>query len=156
MVIVFRVHGQVHESNSTLGLNFQTFSYPLFFGNEQHKELKLHFGLTKNFKVELQGFYDTYLLENRFRSSIVIKQYLDKKIYGLIGSEVEWRQGRSLVPFSRPPRHSINGGFGYDIEDFFSLELKGNFALSKDAMGAFGEPFISMPQLYTVKGKIKF
>ncbi len=155
-LMIIRVHGQVHEPRSTLGLNLQTFSYPLFLGNEQHKELKLHFDLTENSKVEFQGFYDTYLLENRFRSAIAFKQYVNKNFYALIGAEVEWRQGVSLAPISKPPRYSVSGGFGYDVEDSFSLELKSNFALSKDSMGAFGEPFISMPQVYSIGSKVKF
>ncbi|MFT5736536.1 MAG: hypothetical protein ACI9SG_000877 [Maribacter sp.] len=36
------------------------------------------------------------------------------------------------------------------------LQLKSNFATNKEAMGAFGEPFIPMPQLHTIRAKIKF
>jgi len=156
LVTTFYLKGQSYELSSNSELNLQTFSYPIFFGNEQHKELILNLALTENLHVEMQGFYDTYILENRLRSSIALKKNLNNGFYGLIGVGVEWRKGLGMAPINKPSRFAFNAGLGYNIEDFLYIDAKGSFALKKDAMGAFGEPFISMPQVYTLSSKVKF
>jgi hypothetical protein len=157
---VYGLNAQVEEVNSSTlkpRLFFDDFTYPLFLDSEVHSSFLLNYRLTDNLQVELQGFYDTYILTNRFRSSLVLKQYLTNKLYlfGGIDLEMEYVKQSSTIP-KRPPRLGFINGLGYDINSDFSLEAKSNIGMNQSSMGVYGETFIPMPQVYTLGGKIKF
>lgn len=124
-------------------------------GVEQHKELGATLQLDKNLEVDLQLFYDTHLLENRFRTSATVRYQVTKKIYVIGGAELETRLGHGKNASNLPARPSATLGFGYEVSNDFYLEAKGNFALKNNVMGAYGEAF-PMPQIYTLGGKVKF
>lgn len=138
-------------------LTIDDFAYPRFMDREEHASFLIRYQLTDNLQVELQSFYDMYLLANRFRNSLALKRYLSKKFYLFAGVEVEieFVKESKLLP-KRPPRVGIISGVGYDVNRNFSIEAKSNIGLNQTSMGAFGEPFIAMPQVYTLGGKIKF
>lgn len=135
----------------------EDFSYPLFLNDEQHTSFKINFPISNTMQIELQEFYDTYLLTNRFRSSIALKQYLTEKLYLFAGAEIEIEYTKGpQVKSDRPPRVGIIGGIGYDVNSNFVIEAKSNIGINKTPIGAFGEPFIVTPQVYTLGSKIKF
>ncbi|MFS4493991.1 hypothetical protein [Maribacter sp. 2308TA10-17] len=138
-------------------LTIDDFAYPRFMDKEEHASFMIRYQLTDNLQIELQSFYDTYLLSNRFRNSLALKRYLSKKLYLFAGVEVEidFVKESKLLP-KRPPRVGIISGMGYDVNRNFTIEAKSNIGLNQTSMGAFGEPFIAMPQVYTLGGKIKF
>ena len=138
-------------------VSIEDFAYPRFLGKEEHASFLINYQLKDNLEIELQGFYDTYLLSNRFRNSLALKRYLTKKFYLFAGIEVELEFVKEAHILSkRPPRVGVISGFGYDVNSNFSLEAKSNIGVNQTSMGAFGEPFIPMPQVYTLGGKIKF
>jgi len=147
------VSGKVDEFPS---LTIHSFSYPLFLNGEQHSSFKLNYRITDSLQAELQGFYDTYLLTDRFRVSLLLKQYLTKKIYLFSGVEIEMEGAKSLLVYKRPPRVGFISAVGYDVTSDFIIEAKGNIGINKTSMGAFGEPSMAMPEVYTLGSKIKF
>ncbi len=154
-VVLVQAQNPLPDSNTnTGGPTVENFSYPLFWGGELHRSFKVNYQLTDKLQAELQGFYDTYLFQNRFRASITLKRYLSSKLYVFGGMGIE--MVTSSIIGSGPPRASVIGGLGYDVNKNFILEAKSDIGINKTSMGAFGESLIPTPQLYMVKGKIKF
>lgn len=147
-------NGQVVENEPRSSL--ETFSYPLFLGHEQHSSMTFKYGINESLRVELQGFYDTYLLENRVRTALIFRQYVTKKLHVLFGGEAEIRLQNPTFDLKNAQRFSVTGGVGYDVDDNFLLEVKSNSQMGKSTIGPFGESIIPTPQLFTLGGKIKF
>lgn len=154
LVVAFKSYGQAVESKPKESL--KAFSYPLFLGHEQHSNITIKYGLNESLLVELQGFYDTYLLENRVRSSLIFRQYLTKRLHVLFGGAAEIRLRNPTFPLKNAQRFSLITGFGYDVDENFLLEVKSNSQMGESTIGAFGESLIPTPQLFTLGGKIKF
>ena len=94
LFIVLSAQGQQKEKSAPVELNIESTSYPTFLGNEQHKTLNFELVSDSNFQLELNNSYDNYPLENRMRSALNLKKFVDKNFYGLVGADVEWRVGR--------------------------------------------------------------
>ncbi|WP_281540710.1 hypothetical protein [Maribacter aestuarii] len=131
-------------------------SYPIFLNGEEHSAFIIRYNISERLKLDLNGFYDTYLMTNRIRTNLTGKWYMNKNLYIFSGLEIEMETNKN--PESKPmtPRVGFISGMGYDINDNFSIEAKGNFQLNNSPMGAYGEYFIPMPQVYTLGGKFKF
>lgn len=153
-ILMFKSNGQVIENEPKGSL--ETFTYPLFLGHEQHSSMTFKYGINESLEVELQGFYDTYLMENRVRSALIFRQYLTKRLHVLFGGEDEIRLQNATFPLKNAERFSLISGFGYDVDENFLLEVKSNSQIGKSTIGAFGESLIPTPQLLTLGGKIKF
>lgn len=136
-------------------LTITGFSYPIFLNEEKHASFLVNYPLSNQLHMELQGFYDTYLVSNRFRLNLSLKQYLTEKLYVIGGVEIEAGDYKQILP-SQPPRIGAVMGFGYDVLNNFAIEGKFNAQLNNSLMGAYGEPFVRMPQVYTIGGKVKF
>ena len=114
----------------------------------------MQYGISKSTQIELQGFYDTYLLTERFRSSFIGKAYLNEKVYLLSCLEVEVvteYAGKVEVPY----RLGFVAGAVYDISDGFMIEVKSNVRLNNSNIGAFGEALVKMPSVYDKGSKWK-
>ena len=145
----------VTKPSSLTGLSISGHSYPLFLGGEEHSSFLVQYGFSESAQLELQGFYDTYLLTNRFRTSLLGKIYLDEKAYLLSGFDTEIeisKYGNKPVP----PRLGFVNGVGYDVKDNLMLEVKSNLQLNNTKMGLFGESQIKMPSVFTIGSKLKF
>lgn len=135
--------------------------YPTSIWGEEHASFEVNYRLSPKFVAQLQGFYDEYacgLCSDRFRTFAGLKWYVSNRVYLISGMDIEaevgvhGRQARDM----RKPRVAFIGGLGYDVRENLLLEAKGNFQLNNSKIGAFGEPQIRMPKLYTVGGKLKF
>ena len=89
-------NGQTIEEPSTSnlpsslsGLSITGHAYPVSAIGDVHKSFMVQYGIFKSTQLELQGFYDTYILSERFRSSLLFKRYLNDRLYLLSGLEVE-------------------------------------------------------------------
>lgn len=141
--------------SSLTGLSITGRSYPIFIDGEEHSSFMVRYGFSKSVQVELQGFYDTYLMTNRVRKNIVGKLYLNDKLYLISGLEME----SEVSKYGRKPdqfRLGFVTGAGYDISENFMLEVKSNFQLNNSNMGVYGESITKMPAVYTVGSKFKF
>lgn len=157
---VVMVSGQVEELPDTppkanLNLDITSFSYPTFFNGEIHAYFLMDYRISETLEAELQGFYDTYLLSNRFRTSLVFKRFITEKLYVFAGIEAEFAENKVLRPPSIPRVGAVTG-LGYDLNKNFLMEVKYNYQLNNSPMGAYGEPFVPMPRIYTISGKFKF
>ena len=162
--VIFRIIaiGQTTEESpptkspsSLIGLSISGHAYPISAIGDVHKSFMVQYGISKSTQFELQGFYDTYLLTERFRSSLIGKVYLNEKLYLLSGVEVEVATedaGKVAVPY----RLGFVAGSGYDISDNFMIEAKRNVQLNNSNIGAFGETLVKMPAVYTIGSKWKF
>ena len=130
-------------------------TYPEFFGGERHKNFSVIYGLSKSTKLELQGFYDTYLISERFRSDLVGRVYLNDRLYLFSGMEVEVETA-NLNGEPRRFRLGFVAGAGYDISENFMIEVKSNIQVNDSNLGSFGESLIKMPAVYTFGSKFKF
>lgn len=131
-----------------------------FANGEQHKEVSLEYPLNSHLNAQLEAFYDTYLLTDRLRISLKLKHYITNKTYGFFGAGIEAvvRDKSQILglPLGSIPRLSVEGGLGHEVKEGFLIEAKGNFSVNKSNIGAFGEPFIPMPKIYSLGGKWKF
>ncbi len=155
------IKGQTVEKSSTtspsslIGLSISGHAYPTFFNGENHQSFMVQYGVSKVTQIELQGFYDTYLLSERFRTNMVGKVYLTNKLYLFLGMEVEAETGNyGNVP--TPYRLGFVAGTGYDFNENFMIEVKSNVQLNNSRIGVFGESLIEMPAVYTIGSKFKF
>ena len=131
-------------------------SYPIFLNGEEHSSFLVRYNVLERLKLDLNGFYDTYLMTNRIRTNFLGKWYVQKNLYIFSGLEVEMEANKYSELKPMPPRVGFISGMGYDVNDNFTIEAKGNFQLNNSPMGAYGEYFIPMPQVYTIGGKLKF
>ncbi|MDF4204675.1 hypothetical protein PXD56_17020 [Maribacter sp. SA7] len=130
-------------------------AYPTGATGDIHKSFMIQNGITKSLKLELQGFYDTYILSERFRSSVLTKVYLNEKLYLLSGLEAEVATEKAGVG-QTSYRLGVVPGAGYDINENFMIELKSNVQLNKSNIGVYGETRLAMPSVYTIGSKWKF
>lgn len=141
--------------SSLSGLSVTGHAYPISAIGDVHKSFMVQFGIFKSTQLELQGFYDTYILSERFRSSQLFKRYLNDRLYLLTGLEVEVATEKDEL-LNAPYRLGFVAGTGYDVSENFMIELKSNVQLNKSTIGAFGETQIAMPSVYTIGSKWKF
>jgi len=158
----FSIKGQTVEEPTTttapsslIELSFSGNAYPISAIGDVHKSFMVQYGISKSTQLELQGFYDTYLLTERFRTNLVGKVYLNDKLYLFSGMEVEAETG-SYSNFISPYRLGFVAGAGYDINENFMIEVKSNVQLNNSSIGVFGESLIGMPAVYTIGSKFKF
>lgn len=156
------ISGQVTEetpntaTNLEPGLSLEAFSYPLFLGGEEHGTFTLGYTFATPFKIELNGFYDTYRETNRFRSNLRIKSYLTDNWYLFSGGELEMDTNKYGLKENLIPRIGFISGVGYDVNNNFLFEAGSNLQINNSYMGAFGEHRVLTPQVYSFSGKFKF
>lgn len=136
-------------------LNIEGFSYPLFFSNEEHSSFLINYDLSEELDVLLEGFHDTYIVSNRFRTALLGRYYLTEKLYLLSGMELE-REAKKDGRTPLAPRIGVISGAGYEVQENFFLEARANIQFNDSKMGSFGEPLIPTPALYSLGGKFKF
>ena len=163
--IIFLFHNEIKSQDiekkpdlqSKVSLNQITYS-TLNFNKEQHSSFILNYDFNNNLKLEFENHYDTYTLDNRFRSSFRIKHYITNKLYVFGGAEIEF----SLTPNTTSTlqdnrsRQSVNFGLGYDIKDNLSFEIKNNTSLHKKSIGAFGESLLPTSEMFITTIKLEF
>lgn len=138
------------DDGNTNSLHIEDFSYPVFFDGEVHSNFTVAYEFDTEFLIELQGFYDTYRLNDVFDLSLRSKYYLSNKLYFFSGIGLE--KERDKHGFRPPPlRVKLINGFGYDIDQKFSLEAKQNLHFNKTNFGNYGTP-----NLFSLSGKYKF
>ena len=139
-------------------LQIESFAYPLFFGNEQHTSFKINYLFNSNLQANINVFYDTYALSNRLRTSFNLQKNISEKLYIFGGLELEQRiaVNKQINGSLTRNRYSANTGFGYHVKENLTLEAKANFGLNKSAIGAFGEPSIETPKIFTLNSNWKF
>lgn len=141
--------------SSQKGLLITDHAYPIGATGDIHKSFMMQYGVTNSLKLELKGFYDTYILSERFRSSVLAKVYINEKLYLLSGLETEVATEKTGVE-QTPYRLGFIAGAGYDVSENLIIELKSNVQLNKSNIGAFGETQVTMPSVYTIGSKWKF
>lgn len=150
------VEKELLNSPRTSTLQYDAFSYADLGTGEKHSYFSVLYQLNPKLEAELRVFYDTYQISNRVRAEFLLKKYVTDKLYIFSGLEIEAETkvmpGRSILP----PRLGAIGGVGYDVNDNFLLEAKGNFQLNNSPLGVFGERLVKMPEVYTVGGKVRF
>ncbi|MGB2761456.1 MAG: hypothetical protein WBC58_15965 [Maribacter stanieri] len=154
--------GQVKENppisnlpSSLIGLSITGHAYPDSAFGDVHKSLLVQYGLSKSTKIELQGFYDTYLLTERFRSSLLAKVYLSERLYVIGGLEAEVATENAGIG-STPYRLGFVAGLGYDVDQNLMIEVKANIQLNDPNFGAYGEKHVVMPAAFVLGSKWKF
>ena len=138
------------DPKSKKGLFVEDFAYPVFLDEEMHSSFTVGYEFDAKFLVELQGFYDTYRLSDVFGMNFRSRYYFSSKFYLFsgIGLEIE-RDKYGLRP--PPPRIKTTNGFGYDVDNKFSLEAKHDLHFNKTNFGNYGTP-----NLFSISGKYKF
>lgn len=131
-------------------LNVDGFSYPIFLNGEQHASFLIDYELQKTLQVELEGFYDTYLLGDVFKVSIAPKWYVSKRMYFFSGIEVE----NNLDKYGEKPppvRLDFINGVGYEVDDSFTIEARHDLQFNETGGVQF-----TTPVMFSVGGKYKF
>ncbi len=131
-------------------------SYPIFLNNEEHSAFLIRYTISERLKLDLNGFYDTYLMTNRVRTNLKPKWYVNDNLYLFSGMEIEMEANKYAQLRPMPPRVGLISGVGYDINGNLTIEAKSNIQMNSSPMGAYGEYLVPMPQIYTLGGKLKF
>lgn len=132
-------------------LVIEDFAYPLNLVNrEQHSNFKFSYQVKPKFFVEIQGFYDTYLVSDIFKMSITAKFYSTEKLYLFSGVEIESESDKMLLNLP-PAQLKIKNGMGYDVKQNFFLQVEHDLHFNKSNIGAYGTP-----SLFYLSGKYKF
>ena len=135
---------------STNRLFIEDFAYPFFFDGEVHSNFVTSYVFDPEFLIQLQGFYDTYRLNDVFELRLRGKRYLLDNMYLFVGSGLEMEKDKhGLEP--PPIRLKVINGFGYDFDDKFSMEASHNIHFNKTSFGNYGTP-----NLFSLSGKYKF
>lgn len=136
-------------SNSNIVV--EDFAYPInLLNREQHSNFKFSYLLMPKFSIEMQGFYDTYLVSDVFKLPITTKFYITDKVYLFSGLEIESESDKMLLDLP-PPQFKIKNGMGYDVKQNFFLQVEHDLHFNKSIIGAYGTP-----SLISLKGKYKF
>ncbi|SDM81478.1 hypothetical protein [Kriegella aquimaris] len=138
------------KGNPQKPLNVDSFSYPNFLNGERHASFLVDYDISRALRVELQGFYDTYLLGDVFKVSIAPKWYVTKRMYFFSGVEME----KDLEKYGNEPaapRLDLMNGVGYDVDDNFTIEARHDLQFNKTGYGEF-----TTPVMFSVGGKYKF
>ena len=130
--------------SSLTGLSISGHAYLVSAIGDVHKSFMVKYGISKSTQIELQGFYDTYLLTESFRANLVSKVYLNDKFYLFSGMELE-PETASYINVPGPYCLVFIAGTGYDISENFMIEVKSNVELNNSRIGVFGESLIEMP-----------
>ena len=141
--------------SSLTGLSITGHAYPASAIGDVHKSFMVQYGVSKSLQLELQGFYDTYILSERFRSSVLAKVYLNERLYLLGGLEAEIATENAGVG-QTPYRIGFVTGIGYDVDPNLMIELKANVQFNNPSIGAFGEKHVVTPAALTIGSKWKF
>ena len=137
-------------NNQDAKITTEAFSNPVFLNDEMHSNFAVIYEVDTGFLVELQGYYDTYLLGDVFRVPLITKYYVNDKLYFFSGFEFE----ADLDKYGRkpaPPRLKFKNGVGYDIDKNFSLEANHDLQFNKTNLGNY-----AAPKLFSFSGKYKF
>lgn len=135
-------------------------AYPISALGEVHSSFTVQFPITPEFETKLEGFYDTFMYSSRFRTDLVLKGFFADRFYAFAGLQTERTAGRLDESVSRndweKPRNAFLFGTGYQVEENFFLEARANHQYNNSQMGSFREPFVPVPQVYMLRGKLKF
>jgi hypothetical protein len=136
-------------------LSISGHAYPVSLNGDVHKSFIMQYGISKAIQIELQGFYDTYLLTERFRTNLEGKVYLNDKLYLFSGLDVEASTGGYGKVLSAY-RLGFVASADYDVSDNFMIEVMSNVQLNNASNDVFGESLIEMQAIYTIGSKLKF
>ena len=133
-------------------LSISDFAHIRPFGTfEQHSNFTIKYTINQELFLELGGNFDTYMLADVFKSSIIGRKYVSRKLNLFSGIEMEMQRevlnSNSLVS----PQFRSKNGVGYDINNNFQLQIEHDLNFNKTNVGIY-----SFPELLSLKGKIKF
>jgi hypothetical protein len=156
MAIAQNIEKPSQSTNPSLNaISISGQSYPIFLNGEEHSSFMVKYGISKSTQLELQGFYDTYLMSNRFRTCLVGKAYVNDKLYVFSGLDVEIDIAK-YGQRSQAPRLGVVSGVGYDSNENFMLEAKSIIQLNNSKVGSYGESLVPMPSVFILGSKFKF
>ncbi len=142
------------NTRSTTKSTLTSNAYPITVLGEEHASFIYDLPLSNRFLAELQGFYDTYAEGIRFRTMALLKWKVGRKLGLLAGLHTESELRRSSKN-SAQKRIGFISSVEYQLMENILLDAKMDFQLNNASVGAYGEPKIRMPQVYTVGSKIK-
>ncbi|WP_282081235.1 hypothetical protein [Aquimarina algiphila] len=132
-------------------LTINDFAYPeVWWSTEQHSNFKFSYKVKSKFLFELQGDYDSYLLADVFKTSLITKLYLTDELYLFSGIELESERDKLQLNLP-PPQLKYKNGFGYDVKSNFFIEVIHDLHFDNSIYGVYGAP-----SFFSVKGKYKF
>ncbi len=132
-------------------LTISDFEYPrVWWSTEQYSSFIFSYKVRSKFLIELQGFYDSYLLADVFKMPLTTKLYLTDELYLFSGIELESERDKLQLNLP-PPQLKYKNGFGYDIKSNFFIEIIHDLHFDKSIYGAYGAP-----NLFSLKGKYEF
>lgn len=135
----------------TSKLTIDDFAVPkVWWSSEQHANFIFSYEMSSSFFLELQGFYDSFLLADVFKMPITSKLYVLDKFYLFSGVEIESERDKMQLNLP-PPQLKFKNGFGYDVQRNIMLQFEHDLHFNKSIIGAYGTP-----SLFSLSGKYKF
>ncbi len=116
----------------------------------QHSQFTIDYKVNSNLFLQVRGDLKIYGLVEVFKVPILSKRYISDKSYLFSGAEVELtRDFLGAAQFDS--QFKLINGFGYDVNQHFTIEAKQDFNFSEGNLGPFANP-----NMFSVKGKFKF
>jgi len=120
-------------------LIIDAFAYPDLMFGERHAWFSVNYKLSPKFWIELQGFYDTYILSDVFRVPLRAKYYITDKFYIFSGVEAEMERNTYSLD-GVPIKMRATSGAGYEFTKNLLIEASYNLQFGQGPLGNYGTP----------------
>ncbi len=117
----------------------------------QHSQFTIDYKVNSNLFLQTRGDLKIFNLTEVFKVSLLGKRYISNRSYLLSGGEVELTRDFLLSPAPFSAQFKLINGFGYDVNQYFSLEAIQDLNFSEGNFGPYANP-----NMFSVKGKFKF
>ena len=98
---------QVSSHDSIPRPTLESYGYSGFTNSEEHSQFIAKYRLGHKFLAQLEGAYDTYIISDRFRVSLLGKFNVTEKLYLFSGADIEAATNTSQGFEKLPPRIGI-------------------------------------------------
>jgi len=133
-------------------LTISDFAHIRPFGTfEQHSSFIIKYNINSKLSLELGGNFDTYMLADVFKGSIIGRKYVSKKLNLFSGIEMEMQKEVLNSNSLMKPQFRSKNGMSFDVNNNFQLQIEHDLNFNRSNVGIY-----SFPELLSLKGKIKF
>ena len=131
-------------------ISISSIGYQNFYNDEQHSQFLMDWRVNEKNSLMINGYYDTNLLGDVFKTQLLFKREIVEKFY--IFSGVEMGMERTIIGGAASRlNYKVINGIGYQIQDNFMIEAISESILGTQNFGGYGAG-----TLLKVQAKYKF
>ncbi|QWX84683.1 hypothetical protein H0I23_03285 [Cellulophaga sp. HaHaR_3_176] len=117
-------------SNNLESLSVSSIGYANYYNDEQHSSFIVDWNINDKNALMLKGYYDTYTTGDVFKSQIIFRKPILKKLY--VSSGVEMNVERTVIGgINNTKNFKTLNGIGYEVQDNLLIELMSETVIGK-------------------------